>query len=212
MDKPNISKATEARVFGAYFLALGEFNNAFTGVEHLLTCCVKNTLSREMRDDRNEWLVNAIVGSMRMSPAKDTVKRILRVQGAPVARRLFVDKVFAHLGDIQWLRDRIAHNATLLRGDDQKHMLISFDFASAREAEKSEFVGFMPPVLRAASHDLVVIKALIDDLMSMHHGSIPETDLKLPAWQYRPSLLVRRRPKSSESRKPRKPPPRSSHE
>lgn len=201
MEQSNISKGVEQRVFAEYFLALGEFNNAYTGVEHHLTCCIKNTISREMKDDRSEWLINATIGGMRMAAAKDTIKRILRVQKATEGRRKLVDKMFAHLGDIEWLRNRLAHNVTLLRGNDDKHMLINFDFASAKEEEKSEFVGFMPVVLRRASLDLHAIKTVMDDLMSMHHGSIPDAELPLPAWHYKPSLLVRRRPKFADSQK-----------
>jgi len=98
------------------FLALGEFNTAYTGVKHHFTCCIKNTLSRQMRDEKHKWLINAVVGSMRMAAAKDTIKRILRVQSAPPSRRALVDKAFAHLGEIEWFRNRLAHNATLLRG------------------------------------------------------------------------------------------------
>jgi len=116
MDEANISKSVQDRFFGKYFLALGEFNTAYTGIEHHFTCCIKNTLSRQMRDDKNEWLINAVVGSMRMAAAKDTIKRILRVQSAPPSRRALVDKAFAHLGEIEWFRNRLAHNATLLRG------------------------------------------------------------------------------------------------
>lgn len=199
MDEDSISTEVKERVFAEYFLALGEFNSAYTGVEHHFTCCVKNTLSREMKDDRNEWLINAVVGSMRMAAAKDTIKRILRVQCSPAPRRQIVDKAFSHLGEIEWFRNRIAYNATLLRGTDAKYMLINFDYASAKEAEKSEFVGFMPIVLRAASIDLHAIKAVIDDLMSMHHGIIPDGSIELPSWHYKPSMLVRHRPKFSKT-------------
>lgn len=209
IELPNISKAVEQRVFGAYFLALGEFNNAFTGVEHLLVCSIKNTLQREMKADADEWLLSAALGGMRMSPAKDTVKRLLRVQSASKEIRDCVDKAFAQLGDIQWLRDRLAHHLTLLRGTDEKHMLINLDYASAREPEKSEFIGFMPIVLRAASEDLVAIKALIDTLMCIHHGIIPGEKVEIPSWRYKPSMLVRHRPQSRGNQKLRKPPPQS---
>ena len=210
MDEANISKSVQDRVFGEYFLALGEFNTAYTGVEHHFTCCIKNTLSRQMRDDKNEWLINAIVGSMRMAAAKDTIKRILRVQSAPPSRRALVDKVFAHLGELDWFRNRLAYNATLLRGTDERHMLIHFDYASAKEAEKSQSIGFGPIVLRAASIDMHAIKAMTDDLMSMHHGTIPDGEVALPAWQYKPSVLVRHRPKSGDNQKQPKREPRPS--
>lgn len=188
---------------------LGEFNNAFTGLEHMLTCSIKNTLSLQLKEGADEWLINAIVGSMRMSPAKNTVKRILRVQNASKERLALVDKAFAQLGDIEWLRNRLAHNRTILRGSDERHSFVNYDFASASEATKSEFIAFQPMAIRCASEDLVAITKLVDDLMSMHHGSIPDDELALPTWRYKPALLTRHRPKSNENRKPQQPPPQS---
>lgn len=199
MQESGISKEVEQRVFGTYFYVLGEFYNAYTGVEHHLVCCIKNTLSKEMRDEKNEWLINAVVGPMRMSQAKDTLKRIFRLQKVPAERKRLLDQLFAHLGEIEWLRNRLAHNTTQLRGSDAKHALFNFDFASAKEEEKSEVVVFMPIAVRAAAEDLVAIKGAVDDLVSMVHGTIPSSDLKLPAWQYKPSMLARHRLKSLDS-------------
>jgi hypothetical protein len=200
MDDTTITQSVEQRAFGQYFVVLGEFYNAYTSMEHMLTCAIKNTLSRQMKDDGQEWLVNAIVGSMRMAPAKDTVKRILRVEKADRKKQEALAAAFAQLGDIEWLRNRLAHNRTLLKGDDKRHMFINVDFASAKEEGKSEFVGFQPATIRAASEDLVAITKLTDDIMSMHHGLIPDAPLQLPAWRYKPSLLTRRRPKSGGNR------------
>lgn len=209
MVQSNISFEVEQRAFEAYFRMLGEFNNAFTGLEHMLTCAIKNTLSLQLKEGTDEWLINAIVGSMRMSPAKNTVKRILRVQNASKERLALVDKAFAQLGEIEWLRNRLAHNRTILRGTDERHSFVNYDFASATEATKSEFVAFQPDAIRCASEDLVAITKMMDDLISMHHGSKPVEELALPTWRYRPALLVRHRPKSNGNRKALRPQPQS---
>ena len=209
MSESNISFDVEQRAFEHYFRMLGEFNNAFTGLEHMLTCAIKNTLSKQLKDGTDEWLINAIVGSMRMSPAKSTVQRILRVQNASKVRQDIVEKAFAHLGHIERLRNRLAHNRTVLRGTDERHAFVNYDFASATELSKSEFIAFQPMTIRLASEDLAAITQLVDDLMSMHHGTIPDANLQLPTWRYKPDALVRHRPKSNETRKSPKRPPQS---
>lgn len=209
MTQSSISFDVEQRAFELYFRMLGEFNNAFTGLEHMLTCAIKNTLSRQLKDGADEWLINAIVGSMRIGPATDTVKRILRVQNAGKSKLNLAEKAFAQTGEIARLRNRLAHNRTVLRGTDERHMFVNYDFAAATELSKSEFISFQPSTIRLASEDLVAITKLLDTLISMHHGSIAEAELVLPTWQYRPSALGRHRPLSSGNRKAPKPPPRS---
>jgi hypothetical protein len=201
MAAPQISQEVELREFEAYFLALGNFNHAFTSLESLLTCCVKNTLRRQMREDGDEWVINAVVGGLRISNAKAIVQRLVRALGATKDNQVLVQSVFAQSGHIEWLRNRIAHNATLLRGTDTKNFFVNVDFASASEPEKSEFVGFKPGVIRCATQDLFEIKRVVDDLFSMLHGSIPEAKIVLSSWQYKPAMLVRHRPKLSDNRK-----------
>jgi hypothetical protein len=210
MASPQISEEVERRAFQAYFLALGNFNHAFTRLESTLTCCIKNTLKREMRDDGDEWVINAVVGGLRIGAAKAIIQRLLRTFGATKDHQLLLQAIFAQSGHIEWLRNRIAHNATLLRGTDEKHFFVNVDFASAAEPEKSEYVGFQPGVIRCATQDLIAITRAVDDLFSMLQTLIPMQNIELPSWQYKPAMLVRHRPKLIGNRKRYSSPPPTS--
>ncbi len=209
MEPPEISKEVEQTAYSAYFISLGEFNHAFTSLEHHLTCCIKNSLSRQMREGSDEWIVNAIVGSVRIGTAKAILKRILKVIKAEKRQMDLLDKLFLQSGEIEWLRNRLAHHATFLRGTDENHWFINTDFASASEEDKSEFVGFQPGAIRLASADLIAIKQAVDDLFSMLHGLIPAREIVLPTWQYKSSKLIRHRPKSGGRQKQSARPPQS---
>lgn len=76
----------------------------------------------------------AVLGGMRMAALKDTVKRLLRVFRASEAEIAAINQVFAQLGDIQFLRDRLAHHWT--RPTEEDGSWRNDDFVNVRELSK----------------------------------------------------------------------------
>ena len=197
----------------AYFMALGEFYHAYTSLEHHLTCCVRNAVTGHTAAGSKEFrLTVAVLGGLRMAPAKDTIKRILRVIRADKEVRRFFDDVFSQLGEIQWLRDRLAHHITYCVTTSEPHRWHNEDYAAAREMEKIEGIEFDLATIQNATRDLEAIKFGTDGVITPLLRGDPITALQAPAWHYKPSQLSRSRPNVGGNRIPLTHPPQSSAE
>ena len=191
-----------------YYEPLGRFYHAFTDVEHQLACMVGNVVSDGTGGVKFE-VSKAVLGGMRMAALRDTVKRLLRVFEASGAEIAAIDKVFAQLGDIQFLRDRLAHHWT--RPMESDGMWRNDDFANVRELSKSQKFTFHISALTAATEDLESIKWYIDPLFEPYvtekvQGRDKLNPFELPAWQYKSSMLIRDRPISGGKKpQPRQP-------
>jgi len=193
--------------FREYYLRLGELHHQYTDLEHHFTCTVRVVVTQKMAGPEQNAIAYAVLGGMRINPLKDTIKRLLRVLQAPKANRDAVDKVFSHLGDIQFLRDRLTHHLTRPSADGRAGVWVNSDFAGVRELEKSTELEFKLDALSAASADLHALKWYIDDLFNDYvtwAEGFPQKPFDpdgIPAWQYKPSMLIQHRPKSSDSGK-----------
>lgn len=181
----------------AFFEAYGEFFYVYTDVEHYLNVIIRRVAFKHTVDEpESKRLIAAVTGGSRMSPAKDTMKRIMRVLKADKGTRVHVDGLFAQLGHIQWLRDRLAHNLTEI---EQGPPFFNFDFALIREVDRAEDVAFGIEAIEAAVEDLHFIGG---ELLSLDEALLP-TGKPRPfrplAWRYKPELLTRNRPKLIDS-------------
>lgn len=187
-----------------YYLALGEFHHSYTDLEHELTCIVRNVVTEGMQKHRHVAAVSAVLGGLRMAPARDTIKRLMRVLGMSREEREAVDKAFAHLGEIQFLRDRLAHHFTT-HDDNRPGTWVNDDFAGVRELSKWTTIEFTHLTLRAATADLRAIKVYLDGLFCQHITPLPGINLPpfdlnaFPAWQYKPVVPAPQRQPSGRS-------------
>lgn len=194
-------------VFSIYCAASGRFFHAYTAMEHELNLAIFAAVTRMTKRQKRKEVLLAVLGGQRMSPAKDTIKRLLRATKANPKRVSFVDQLFAQLGEIQFFRDRLAHNLTTLT-DDEPHKFMNMNFAGIRELEKFEDIVFDVDALDSATNDLYAMRALVGQFFSHYLRDGSAAVPALPTWQYKPSMLIRDRLKSRGNRKRTKPRPR----
>lgn len=186
-----------------FFRLLGALHHSYTALEHELTCSVYAAVTRfDKRDDA----VVAMLGGQRMSPLKDTIKRLLRVTGADEDRKAFVDRLFSHMGEIQFFRDRLTHFLTVM-SDYNPECCINMNFTGIKERDKIEDIHFNIFALHAAACDLRALRLLVGPVFNYRlEGADVELPM-IPTWQFDPSMLVRDRPVVRETRRAKVPKP-----
>lgn len=195
--QPPVTPFNEDEASGHFFRLLGELHHSYTALEHELTCSVYVAVTRLVeRDDA----VVAMLGGQRMSPLKDTIKRLLRVTGAAVDRKAFVESLFSHLGEIQFFRDRLTHFLTVM-SDYNPECWVNMNFTGIKEREKMEDIHFNLFALHAAACDLRALRLLVGAIFNYRIAGADETLPTIPEWQFGPSMLVRDRPVIRETRR-----------
>jgi hypothetical protein len=208
MDDPDTPSEAEEEAYALFCLLLGEFFHTFTAVEAELNYAIYVAVTRLSKRMRAAPML-AVLGGLRMSPAKDTIKRLLRATRASERRKDFVDALFHQLGEIQFFRDRLSHHATVISSDNPA-IWINMNFGGIKELHQMEDISFHLETLRAATADLQVIRTYVAGFFNHHVRRGSAATPKPPAWQYKPSMLIRDRPISSGSPRSRKLRPRSS--
>ncbi|HMG48785.1 MAG TPA: hypothetical protein VK614_15160 [Allosphingosinicella sp.] len=156
----------------------------------MLKLHLANNVSEDTSQTRTIALASAVYGSMRFKTSRDTINRILTTEPPKKTKAARLAAIFAHLGNIEKLRDYIAHQqispvSQPMDGNWQISTLFS-----AKDLTKTAVFHFKTEAVNAASSDLTValqrlggrdvgtslIDALIDDA-----SPIP--------WQYKPSML-----------------------
>jgi len=175
-----------------YYAALGRLNDAFTAAEIDLTACIKLLATRDMPEPQADIVV-ALIGGMRMKAAKDIINRLLRVCGQSKATQEHISKVFGQLGEIQWLRDRLAHHLTMRtgKGISTPKPFINSGIDTYLELDKVVTFGFDVEALDAATADLMVIPDHLGTIWEAILANLPAPTLALPSWRYRASMLDR---------------------
>jgi len=200
--------AVQHEAYGVFCTLLGEFHYAYTALEYELNITIYATVTR-LSKGRNGRVLVAVLGGQRMSPAKDTIKRLLRATKASDKKIAFVDALFHQLGEIQFFRDRLTHNFTSMSKDDP-NIWVNMNFAGVRDVFQVEDISFHLSTLSAATIDVWWMREVIGPLFNHYvrrgSGATPE----LPTWRYTPAMLTRERPNKKRSRPPRKRQPQSS--
>lgn len=209
-----------------YFYYLGAFMHEFSRMENdvnaILSEYIAEQLSVGAKDTRQKDILKAATGGMRFANLRDTLKRVMRAAGANQDQMDGVSDVLSHLGDIQHVRDKLAHNgATLATNSDANTVVETDNVFTANERDKREVVQFPISVLSDLAHDSdigpVCLYAklapsgaeAIKDAMAQPHYE-PFLRGEPPAWRYKPSSLTRRRPsKATTLRKSPSLPPSS---
>jgi hypothetical protein len=195
-NTPTMRPFNEEEATQHFFRLLGELHHSYTALEHELTCLVYVAVTRlESRDDA----VVAMLGGQRMSPLKDTIKRLLRVTNADADRVTYVDRLFSHLGELQFFRDRLTHYLTVMSEDNPECWII-MNFTGIKEREKMEDIHFNLFALHAAAFDLRAMRLLVGPVFEYRLSKTVEPLPALPTWKFEPSMLIRNRPVAREAR------------
>lgn len=173
-----------------YFTALGHLQYAYTSLEVQLSCtiCDLVTLGYEAQTHHLLWeRVKGILGGMRMDAAKDTLKRLVRIYGAPDEVHSYLGDLLKQLGEIQFFRNRLLHYHTSRR-PQKPTVFVNTDLEVAKESPKAITFTFTYAALDAARHDLHLLSSILDEMFDWDQHSFV---MKQPAWQYKPSMLTR---------------------
>lgn len=189
-DQGDRSAFSPEQAHDHFLRLLGRLHHAYTAVEHELGIAVYVAVTRlGERDD----VIVAMLGEQRVSPLKDTVKRLLRVTDANLARMDYVNRIFHHLGEIQFFRNRLTHYLTVM-SDYDPECWVNMNFIGIKERVKMEDIHFNLYALYAAAVDLEDMRSLIGEIFN-YRVEGRSTDLPdVPTWEYNPSMLVRKYP------------------
>lgn len=197
MDISVADEALDEDEAGKHFLSLlGRLHHSYTALEHELTCLVYAAVTR-LQTPRDDAVV-AMLGGQRMSPLKDTIKRLLRVTGAEDGHVKYTDQIFSHLGELQFFRDRLTHFLTVM-SDYNPECWVNMNFTGIREREKMEDIHFNLYALHTAADDLRLMRLLVGPIFNYRVEGADTVLPVIPPWSFEPSMLVRNRPAARRS-------------
>lgn len=199
-----------------YYRSFGKFMHEFA--------CMENELNQEISSFviyrclklsvGSQLVVHSILGGSRLAASRDTLKRILRVINAPKEMRDEISRIFAHLADIHYMRDRLAHN-----GAQQSYSKAGWfettNQITVREVDQMDWIRFSPEMLLDMADDLkrmtFMISLALDPegrkrVTALAKKSKPwARSLRRAAapWRYKPSRLVKTGPKHERTLPPR---------
>jgi hypothetical protein len=189
-----------------YYHALGRMMHNFACVEDILNTAVSTFVfnpSPYVEGPDMDWYrtldaIKAVTGGMRIAVLRDALKRLLRVHKASKKSRDEIAFVFAQLGEIQYMRDRLAHNAAVPMPPFGSGLYSTNNLSTASEFEKFDEILFTTSMLDNMADDLAEIPFFIHQALYperwrpvRRRGRPPQPH----SWRYKPSELERRGPK-----------------
>jgi hypothetical protein len=152
-------------------------------------------------------VLDSVTGSMRVAGLRDHITRILRVANYDDAYQNEFAYAFSQLGEIHFVRDRIAHHGVSSFSATEFY---TTNEATVREGNQEEMLIFTIDMLLDMAYDLNSLENYfheLDGAFLRMTGETPEWDqwilTRRPTWRYKPSSLRREGPKHLTS--PRKP-------
>jgi hypothetical protein len=146
-----------------YFSMLGRFIHEFGRTEDLLNRIVHRFLAQQLNAQHPAALqtIQGVLGGMRVKMSSDIIKRTLRTSGASHGMRDEADRILNQLGEIHYVRDRLAHNAAY--PDAKKPGWFRTDnHITVRENEKADVRSFKLEALANMVADLERIPDLLE--------------------------------------------------
>lgn len=187
--------------------ATGRLFLDWAALESVLATSLRRHLQERMahrtKEQRHQAIRTAcaIYGSMRFEASRKMIKRIATEESFDENAMHFFERAFAHIGNIQKLRDVIAHQIL-----DKIKMVGVWRFnnvVTARStASQTTYEVKTADILKAANDlDLAAWRLSGFLLMKVHKEPF---DLTPPPWQYRPSMLrLQTQSRTSPPRLPR---------
>jgi hypothetical protein len=159
-----------------YYYALGRFIHMFARFEDSLNASINSFIGARVtpRQPHDHRVVKAATGGQRLAPARDTLKRLFKVtipleptaeqQTWFKARDAEFKRIFDHVGEIHYLRDRIAHNGAVPDMTNKDGWFYTANLITVRDFDQANLVYFKPQTLLNMADDLERIPDLISRL------------------------------------------------
>jgi hypothetical protein len=198
-----------------YFLALGRMQHAFTCLEVALTTELADMVlchPLKVWDNRTVIAVSAVLGNIRINESTASLKRLFRVLNVRKEIRDFADEIFKQITEIQNFRNRLTHYKTEPLGGEGNLEYFNCDVGSTKELARSRTFEFDLTTIDYATLDILTIMGIMSDITVTIEGPQDYRPFVLPAWQYKPSMLVETGPQSFQNPLPLLPPHEASAE
>ncbi len=188
-----LSQSKTAKETQRFVQAVGFLLLSFSGVEGSLQAVLKLHLTRHLKkkyknDHFQLSLASAIYGSMRFSQARDTIKRIMNVENGPEQHTKFAADIFQQMGNIQSLRDMLAHqNLQTINEAEGEEWTIS-DVFTTKDTMNVKNYSVSTEAIELAGLDATKLTSTLcsfNETSTMFSGG----DVSLIPWQYKPSML-----------------------
>jgi hypothetical protein len=170
-------------------IAVGSLFLDWANFESSLAAGLKIHLLGRMRSQDRETQMGAarvaaaVYGGQRMKAARDTMKRLAKVEAIDKAAIEFFEDAFAHIGHIEDLRDKLAHQS--IQETDQQHVWRLHDIMTTRALAESTFYEINTLAIYYAGLDLKLASQRLSGFLSK---DIP-FELTPLTWLYKPSML-----------------------
>jgi hypothetical protein len=216
-------KITEAE-WAAFHLSFGRFMHSFASAESSLNVIVSNFVQSQIgsKQQKEFEIIRLLTGEMRVKPIREMLLRLLAITEAENAKIEQITQVLDHLSAIQFLRDRLMHNAAKPIGPDtgEKGWFETTNITTVRERRGLGYIAFTLEMLDSATFDLCCIPTILGRMITPEcFANVPGADEDqkildgLPGtWQYKPSLLRQTGPKFERNPQSRERRPRPSRE
>ena len=175
-----------------YCLNVGNLFTEFARLENLLTSALKLHLAFNIgspEDVSAMRLASAIYGSMRFKASRDTIKRLFEVEDSPKLRVQFVENIFAQVGHIEAIRDKIAHQMVMPAHSDLGAFWQVSDMVTTRNIQQVKVWVFNTDAVFAAAKDLNTIGDILGKRPITNKLFDHLAEFALPSWRYKPSML-----------------------
>lgn len=188
-DSPDETLGDEYRI---YCGNVGHLFAGFARLETTLTSTLKLHLAINIEEPgtpRAMKLASAIYGSLRYKASRDAVKRILTAESASKEMVAYIEAVFAQVGHVENLRDKIAHQTVSAAHNPKDGLWQVSDVVNTRDLVKTQVWAFDTTAVGAAANDLFLAEAIIGGRYVSGKLFAGLTDLSPPAWRYRQTML-----------------------
>jgi hypothetical protein len=172
---------------GHLFIIFGRFEGTLAAI---LRLHLANNLARH-DPHASVVLSSAIYGSMRFKAARDTLRRLAKAEGVGTEIDAFLDGIFAQVGHIENLRDKLAHQTIVAVHPDQLtpdgDWQVS-DQTVTRDLKNLKIHVFHRETVELAAHDLTAITARMGNHI-VNDQLFDGLKTEPIAWQYKPEML-----------------------
>jgi hypothetical protein len=191
MDENTSEIDVQYRMFA---LMLGHLFITFARLETSLASLLKLHLAAAMggiMKIENVRLSSAIYGGLRFAAARDAIKRIAAAEDVSEKTVNFALGIFAQVGHIQDLRDKLAHHLVAPAYDGTDGYWQVTDAPVTRDIRKPKVYVFDSETLQHAAADLTAAEGRFGGriVMKGHILQSLEHDLSPIPWRYKPSML-----------------------
>ena len=198
-----------------HYSALGKFFWHFGRLEQILKQEVYMMVFGSLKHEPGSYAIaRSVVKLATVGPAMGALKHILKVIETPPDVRDEVERILKQVTEIQYLRDRLAHNFSRVDVSNREGWFCVNNQITAKDSEQLEAVYFKTETLNNMVHDLSAMPLLLSLALrpeDYEPDAFTQNGLSR-TWRYKPSQLKKTGPRHDRTLQARSNRPQSSPE